>query len=865
MEIRKDIVAALLGASMFASMPTAALGQSPAPARQSNLPAQDLASALRAVGLMFGAEVIFEPASVSGRTAPAIRGRVTLRQAIDELLRGTGLTADYRAGSVVVRGRDVAAPSQPQDAADAEIIVTGTHIRGGAPSAPPQIFSRREVEEQGFRDLGELARSIPQNFSGGQNPGVAGGGNQGSGNENSSSSSALNLRGLGPAATLTLMNGHRLAYDTVGQGVDLSQIPISAIDRIEIVTDGSSALYGADAIGGVANVILRRDHEGILASAQLGGSTDGGNTRHQYDVVTGHRWSSGGFMAAASYSNISAITAGQRDYTQTLNRTSTLVPRQRQFSVVLAGRQRLSDTLTLLLDGNANRHLSESANPISTTADVRTNGLLAEPKVRSATANIGLQWDVGGSWLVSANGTYGVSTNHVFSRRFSAGAEVFRSSLAYDNSVTVGEISAEGIVFGLPGGDARLALGGGYRDNRLDVLIRRTTAGVTRTLTDIESGRDVYYSYGELSLPFVTERNALPLLNQLRVNLAARYESYPRNASLLTPKVGLVYSPAAGLAVRANWGKSFRTQTLFQQYQAQQGALLPSAIFQSPPSTAPILILAGGNPDLQPERADTWTFGVTLTPAALPGFTMEASYFGIRYRDRVVSPFINLLGAFADPVYKPYVTIAPTAAAVSAVIATLPQGLSNQSGTAFDPASVGALVDGTLQNAARQNIRGVDLVARYRIELNEGSIRLDGSANYIDSDQQLSPRRPALPLAGTIFNPPHWRGRAGATWQQEQVTLSAFGSRIGGTRDTRYTPATKVKGFTSFDLVGQVRSSASRGALSGITVGVSILNLFNAKPSSIRNPIATDPPYDSTNYPAAGRIVALSLTKAFQP
>src|SRR5690606_30755313 len=116
--------------------------------------------------------------------------------------------------------------------------------------------------------------SIPQNFNGGQNPGVAGGGNQGVGNENASSSSALNLRGLGPAATLTLLNGHRLAYDTVGQGVDISQIPLNAIDRIEIVPDGSSALYGSDAVGGVANVILRRDYDDLYASARLGGSMD---------------------------------------------------------------------------------------------------------------------------------------------------------------------------------------------------------------------------------------------------------------------------------------------------------------------------------------------------------------------------------------------------------------------------------------------------------------------------------------------------------------------------------------------------------------------------------------------------------------
>ncbi|MFX4427853.1 TonB-dependent receptor plug domain-containing protein, partial [Acinetobacter baumannii] len=89
-------------------------------------------------------------------------------------------------------------------------------------------------------DLGEFIRTIPENFTGGQNPGVAGGGNQGGSNINVSSSSALNLRGLGPDATLTLLNGHRLAYDSLSQGVDIAQIPLMAIDRVEVLTDGSS-------------------------------------------------------------------------------------------------------------------------------------------------------------------------------------------------------------------------------------------------------------------------------------------------------------------------------------------------------------------------------------------------------------------------------------------------------------------------------------------------------------------------------------------------------------------------------------------------------------------------------------------------
>src|SRR3546814_14406823 len=107
-----------------------------------------------------------------------------------------------------------------------------------------------------------FARSLVQNYSGGQNPGIAASGQGGS--ENVTSSSALNLRGLGADATLTLFNGHRVAYDAISQGVAITAIPLAAIDRVEVVTDGSSALYGSDAVGGVANEILLKNYDDAL-------------------------------------------------------------------------------------------------------------------------------------------------------------------------------------------------------------------------------------------------------------------------------------------------------------------------------------------------------------------------------------------------------------------------------------------------------------------------------------------------------------------------------------------------------------------------------------------------------------------------
>jgi outer membrane receptor protein involved in Fe transport len=826
---------------------------------QFDLPAQDLGDALRAVAAKAGWELYASADDLNGVPAPRLRGTFTAREAVERLVRGTSLSVRFDKGAVIVRGRSAVAAGNGDEK---DIIVTGTHIRGASPSEPVRIIRNSEIEAQGFSDLGELARSVPQNFGGGQNPGVAGGGNRGVGNENSSSSSALNLRGLGPAATLTLLNGHRLAYDTVAQGVDLSQIPMMAVDRVEIVTDGASALYGSDAVGGVANLILRRDYEGLLTSARIGGSLDGGGTQQKYDVLAGHRWGSGGGMLAVSFSDVSATTAGQRNYTRNLDPSSTLVPWQRQISVLGAAHQRITDNLSVEADAQFNRRLTELAAPSLTTSDVRTNGLLSQPVVTSGTVNATLQWTVGNGWTATAAGTYGVSNNHIFSRRFTAAVETLRTQLNYDNSVAVGEAGAEGPLFEMPGGSARLAVGGGYRRVGLDVLIIQTTGGATRTTTDITSGRSVFYGYGELSLPLVGKANARPFLNELRVDLAGRYEDYPGNAHLLTPKIGLVYAPDPIFTIRLNWGKSFKTQTLYQQYQAQQGVLLAARTFQSPPSAQPVLIIAGGNPNLRPEKAETWSAGATLAPA--DGLTLDATYFNIRYRDRVVSPLTSIVDVFTNPIYRDYILLSPSAVLVSAAVAELPNGLTNASGAPFDPAAVGAIVDSSLQNAARQSLQGVDLSGRYRIGLPRGNfILLEGYVSFLKSNQQLSPGRPILQLAGTIFNPPHWRGRGGVTWKRDNVTLSAFGSYIGGTVDTRYVPHTHVGGFTTLDLVGQLRTTASTGPFAGLKFEASIGNLFDARPSIIRNSITTDPPYDSTNYSVTGRTISLSISKEF--
>src|SRR5690606_33275434 len=176
-------------------------------------------------------------------------------------------------------------------------VVTGSRIRGAPVASQVIEIDAEDFRRAGHADLGQVVRSIPQSFGGGQNPGVGSNVPASSGVDVGGGAS-LNLRGIGSDATLTLLNGHRLNYSASRQSVDISAIPLAAVERIEVVADGASALYGSDAVGGVANIILRREADGIETSARLGSSTDGGYFQQVYGALGGAGWASGGFVAA---------------------------------------------------------------------------------------------------------------------------------------------------------------------------------------------------------------------------------------------------------------------------------------------------------------------------------------------------------------------------------------------------------------------------------------------------------------------------------------------------------------------------------------------------------------------------------------
>jgi iron complex outermembrane receptor protein len=226
-----------------------------------------------------------------------------------------------------------------------EILVTGTLIRGiENPTAPITVLDRNYIDSTGFSTTSSLIESIPQNFAlanqaGVLTPGVTSTRDQGV---------SINLRGIGEGTTLVLLNGRRLPLGFAGSAVDISSLPLSAVERVEVLTDGASALYGSDAVGGVVNFVMRRDFEGAETRFRAGWA-DGVN-EYRANQVLGANWGSGGVIMSAEYYYRDLLLTEDRDYVPENTLIGALYPEDENFSVYLSAFQDITDSVEAFAD-----------------------------------------------------------------------------------------------------------------------------------------------------------------------------------------------------------------------------------------------------------------------------------------------------------------------------------------------------------------------------------------------------------------------------------------------------------------------------------------------------------------------------------
>ena len=336
---QRKLVAALIVGAMSAAASEPALAQelqhvSADERVQFDIAGQPLSSALGEFARQAHVNALYFSDDLHGLSSPPLRGSFTRQQALDLLLERSGYNGRISGGNLVLVQERAARPQQDSAAhngdaavqpnasntqgsnsednagADEEIVVTGTRIRGTAPVGSELVtLDRRSIDETGVATTEQLMRTLPQVFTGGFAQHISfQGGNIGGG-------SSVNLRGLGADATLTLVNGHRLpVMGLQANFADISSIPTSAIERVEVLPDSASAIYGSDAVGGVVNFILRRDFDGAELGVRTGGVTSGDLRENRVTAAAGATFGDLHLFGAYEYFDRTALAMADRAF-----------------------------------------------------------------------------------------------------------------------------------------------------------------------------------------------------------------------------------------------------------------------------------------------------------------------------------------------------------------------------------------------------------------------------------------------------------------------------------------------------------------------------------------------------------------------
>ncbi|WHZ20552.1 MAG: TonB-dependent receptor [Rhodanobacteraceae bacterium] len=291
-----------------------------------DIPAGNLVTALDTLARQTGVQFVYSADQLAGLTTRGARGKLSAEQALANLLAGTGYTArrDDSGAMVIVKSQAKPAapatsepPAQSFEAAPKtlqEVVVTGsriprTQIEGPAPVV---AITAQDIQRRGFANVPDLMTSLPQNLGALDNNQYTDGFSPGA--------QAVDLRGLGPNHTLVLVNGRRIAdfpqaYGGNSNFTDISNLPTSLIDRVEILSGSASAVYGSDAISGVINFILKKKADGTTIDYRAGGTQHGGGGSQRLDITTG--FSKGKFDAIFGLELVDKhpLWAFQRSYT----------------------------------------------------------------------------------------------------------------------------------------------------------------------------------------------------------------------------------------------------------------------------------------------------------------------------------------------------------------------------------------------------------------------------------------------------------------------------------------------------------------------------------------------------------------------
>lgn len=943
-----------------------------------DLPVQPLGDALRSVGEQAATNIFFEPKIVAGRQAPALSGAFTVEDALSRLLSGTELRyrfvdektiaveldrpkVDGQKGSqaksymqinqtrnVETQPTTPVKTESPQITSSIEeLVIVGSRLRVSADerSAPVTVFDTQRIAQLGVSNVADILDYLPQQpFSSTEEFSFGG-------------ARTARLRGLSSGNTLVLINGRR-ANISAAQGAnnafDLNTIPLSAVDRVEVLSGSASAVYGADAVAGVVNIVLKRevDHPQIDLYA---GVADGGANeeraslslgkaggRFRTSVTVDAQWRAsllgskrdltanndfrrfGGADLRATTTNpanISATsgnlpglpssfaavprgsagigmtpsdflaTAGQTNL-ETLNRYTSIVPETTRYSGVATAELDVTDSTAAYADllyshkemlkqrapasfANQLVPATNAFNPFG--VDVRASYLLSgigprelEYEDESTRAVIGLRGTTGGwDWDVSVLHATGraseVQSRNVDIARVNAalassdpstalnvfqdgpgGSRQLLSSLLAEP--TVGRYRVESSQFAAFGTRDLFALPAGFISTAIGAEARAEKLKYDSLFNE---GRDSWATYAELRLPLVSSDMRIPIVHSMNLTVAGRYDHDEFFGGSFNPQFGLEYRPTRSLLLRGSYGTSFRAPSLYEQFGPIiefPGIPFPDLLRDN--QVSPTTLSFGGNPNLDPEEADSSTLGFVFTPST--NLRFEGTYWRIDQDVRITVPSYDALVLNAD-LFPGRVQRAPQS----------PEDI------ALGLPGVLLYIDATILNAGTLTTSGWDVLASARWPTNVGEFGLSiTGTRVLEYRAALFPTTPVVERVGRASiegSVPKWRAASTASWRGNVLGLAVTARYISAYDDA--TPADLLTGqevgaYTLLDIQGSVDFSklSPNVVLRDLTLRAGIQNVLDQSPEWTAVFAAG---YDPSQADLRQRFAYLQLVKGF--
>ena len=1004
------------GFACVAIMVATLCGTAPASAevRWFDVPSDDAGKSIPQFARQAHVQVLAPGALLHGVITPPIKGAYDTFVALNLMLKGTGLEASHWAEGIVTisrlnskREEKEREEMSPKNSTSILALVLGifagnsAHAQPSAPDGvpPPANVTPADVESVTVTGTGSLIRGI--NPVGSNLVSVDADAMKAAGaitsnqileqvpqlsnafNTNVAAPTAGNFSGFRPqirsipsqnivggSATLLLLDGQNMVgISALGTAPDASVIPTIVLRRVDVLPDGASATYGANALTGVINFVTRDTFDGLQISADLG--TADAYTSFNASVIGGTTWQGGGAYIALqhqentvlmgadrSYTKMDLTSFGGRDsratacalpniaaagknYAQTaypsntpgslranvsgpfgpvdpvtnagsINRCDTnadtsIFPATNSTGIFASFRQKIADGIEFSTKMLWNTRLQFSRTPVPATTQAITSSnpffqsLAGETSQtvqfsfapflgrNETTFNNSVQvfqvtpqltvalpfkdWEMTltGNYARSSTNTYddkGLDTAQLNTALKSGiGGKFFdpyninlsdptlvNNILSFKSGGTAiqrllqTQLGFDGTVFDLPGGPVKVAIGGKYD---WEGFYSTLNVGITPNTPYYGSHRVVESGFAEVEIPIVGADNRMPLVYSLQFDASGRIDDYSVFGSTENYKLGISYQPFEELTLRATRGTSYDAPSLadttpnqghyqYTTYSTPNAIVPPGASLVD--SLRPSILVAGGNPQLNPELGSTWSLGADFRPTEhlgidFTGLDLSATIYHLTIEHQI-GLLVNNLQLFQVPNYAGLYILNPTLQQTASYGLTILAGFPGTDlASAYAPGQTPPyiLYDARRNNLGNSILSGVDFSGSYTSDLSIGALSI-GVSGTVSTENET---------AGSAAGPFVSIQAVGVPLYQ----MAGYVQLVTGPwylrTSVQYTPSFRVDPTTqAFKLYHQQRigSFATVNAhvgydLSGVTswtngteLGLTVNNLFDADP-----------------------------------